>query len=106
MIGEVTVPAATAIAGYDLARDQTWRVAGKPRRLWGVRCAGSTAAGDCSFRLLIGQYEVGRFYNLATGWPTIDHNVPLKGNYVPPGETISLIMITAPTANPINVIVY
>jgi len=104
MIGTVSVAAATAVAGYDLFRDQTWRVSAKPRRLYGVRVAGSAAAGDCSFNLFIDQFHVGRFYNLATGWPTSDHDIPLKGNYVPAGATISAIMHTAPTTNPINVV--
>ena len=104
MIGQVSVLSATAVAGYDLFRDQTWRVSAKPRRLFGIRVAGSAAAGDSSFNLFIDQYHVGRFYVLATGWPTQDHHIPLKGNMVPPGATIAAIMVTAPTTNPINVI--
>ncbi len=104
MIGQVSVPAATAIIGYDLFRDQTWRVSSKARRLKAVWVAGSTAAGDCSFDLFIDQYHVGRFHNLAVGWPTKDHAIPLKGNYVPPGATIAAITSIQPTANPINVV--
>ena len=106
MIGQVSIAAATAITGYDLFRDQTWRVAARPRRLRGCAVCGSTAAGDCSFDLFIDQFHVGRFYVLATGWPTRDHVVPLAGNFVPPGATIAAIMVTAPTANPINVILF
>jgi len=104
VIGQVTVAQATAVAGYDLFRDQTWRVSSKPRRLYGVRVAGSAAAGDCYFDLFIDQFHVGRFHNLAAGWPTKDHDVPLKGNAVPPGATIAAIMGVQPTTNPINVI--
>ncbi len=104
MIGQVTVAAATAVAGYDLFRDQTWRVSSRPRRLMGVMVAGSAAAGDCYFDLFIDQYHVGKFYNLATGWPTKDHLIPLKGNNVPPGATVAAIMSIAPTTNPINVV--
>jgi len=104
MIGEVSVTAAVAVAGYDLFRDQTWRVASKDRRLTGIGVAGSAAAGDCSFDLYIDQYHVGRFYVLAAGWPTRDHFVPLQGNFVPRGATIAAIMHVAPTTNPINVI--
>jgi len=104
MVGQVSVAAATAVAGYDIFRDQTWRVSAKARRLYGVGVCGSTAAGDCSFDLFVDQYHVGRFYVLATAWPTKDHIIPLKGNAVPPGATISAIMAVAPTANPINVI--
>lgn len=104
MIGQVTVAQATAVGGYDLFRDQTWRVSAKARRLYGVGVAGSAVAGDCSFDLFIDQYHVGRFHNLALGWPTKDHIVPLKGNGVPPGATISAIMAVQPTTNAINVI--
>ncbi len=106
MIGQVTVTAAVAVAGYDLFRDQTWRVAARQRKLRGIAVAGSTAAGDCYFDLYVDQYHIGRCYNLAVGWPTRDHLVPLKGNLVPPGATISAIMGVAPTANSINVILY
>lgn len=106
MIGQVSVASATAVAGYDIFRDQTWRVSARTRKLRGIAVAGSTAAGDCSFDLYVDQYHIGRCYNLATGWPTRDHLIPLKGNLVPPGATISAIMLTAPTANPINVILY
>jgi len=106
MIGEVSVASATAIAGYDIFRDQTWRVSSKPRRLYGIDAAGSTATGDCSFNVFIDQYDVGSIYNLAAVWPTKDHVVPCKGNAIPAGATLAGIMVTAPTANPINVIVY
>lgn len=102
---ELTVAAATAVAGYDLMRDQQQRVSAQHRRISGVSVAGSAAAGDCSFDLFIGQRLIQRFYNKATGWPTRDHRTPLPGLYVPPAETVSAIMVTAPTTNPINVII-
>ena len=104
MIGTVSIAAATAIIGADLFRDQSWRVSSKPRKLRGCRVAGSTAAGDCALDLFVDQYHIGRFYNLATGFPTELHNIPLKGNFVPPGATISAIVGIAAVANPINVI--
>lgn len=105
MIGTVSVAAATAVVGKDLFSDQTWRVSSKTRRLRGIAIAGSTAALDCSMDLFVDQYHVGKFYNLATGAPLMDaHNIPLKGNLVPPGATIALIVADAPTSNPITVI--
>jgi len=106
MIGQVTVAAATAVSGYDLFRDKTWRVSSKSRRLMGIAAAGSAVAGDCSFDVFIDQFHVGEFHNLALGWPTRDHIVACRGNNIPPGATLSAIMKTAPTTNPINVIVY
>ena len=106
MIGQVTATAAVAVAGYDLFSSKTWRVSAKPRRLMGIAAAGSAAAGDCSFDVFIDQYHVGEFFVLATGWPTRDHVVACRGNNIPPGATLSAIIKTAPTTNPINVIVY
>jgi len=105
MIGQVSVAAATAVVGYDLFRDQTWRVSGKPRRLRGLALAGSAAALDTAADLFVDQFHVGRFYNSAVGFPLMaDHLIPLKGNNVPPGSTISLIVAVAPTTNPINAV--
>lgn len=105
MIGQVSVAAATAVLGYDLFRDQTWRVSARSRRLRGMGVAGSTAALDTSVDLFIDQYHVGKFYNSATGMVLLDaHMMPLKGNLVPPGATIACIVADAPAANPINVV--
>jgi len=102
-IGTVSVAAATAVAGYDLFQNQKWNITGKPRTLKGIRVAGSTAAYDCSFNLYIGDSHIGEFFNLAAGAPLVDHFLPLN-KYVPPGSRIAAVMVTAPTANPINVI--
>ena len=101
---EVSATAAVGIAGYDLMRDQQQRVSAMPRIISGIACAGSTAAGDVSFNLFIGQRLIVEVFNKAAGWPNRDHMMPLAGLYVPPGETISMIMVNAPTTNPINVI--
>jgi len=105
-IGQVTVTAAVALAGIDIFREKPWRVSSKRRVLRGIAVAGSTAAGDCSFNLYIDQYHVGEFFVSAAGWPTRDHIIPLNNNNVPRGATVAAIMVTAPTANPINVILY
>ena len=105
MIGTVSVAAATAVVGYDLFANQTWRVSSKTRRLRGFAMAGSAAALDTAVDLFIDQYHVGKFYNSATGAPLMDaHNIPLKGNLVPPGATIAAIVADAPATNPINII--
>ena len=106
MIGQVSVLAADAVVNYDCFANQTWRVSAKTRKLRGLAVAGSTAAGDCAVDLFVDQYKVGRFYNLAAGWPTMDHMVPLRGNLVPPGATISCIVTDAAAANPLNIILY
>lgn len=105
MIGAVSVAAATAVVGYDLFQNQTWRVSARPRRLRGLACAGSAAALDTQVDLYVDQYYVGTFFNSATGAPNMDRDiVPLKGNYVPPGATVACIVKDAPATNPINVV--
>ncbi len=105
MIGQVSVAAATAVAGYDMFRDQTWRVSSRTRRLRGMGVAGSAAALDSAVDLFVDQYHVGRFYNSATGMVLVDaHMMPLKGNLVPPGATISCIVAIAPGTNPLNIV--
>ena len=104
MYVELTVTAAVGVAGADLMASETQRVSAERRTINGLAVAGSTAAGDCSFHLFIGQRMIGRFFVKAAGWPTRDHMVPLPGHYVPPGETISMIMVSPPITNPINVI--
>lgn len=102
--GQVSVAAATAVAGYDIFRDEQWNSSDKPRILRKLRCAGSTAGGDCSFHLYIGSFYVGRFFVLAAGWPTKDHEVEIN-RFVPPGARIVANMVVAPTTNPINVVI-
>lgn len=110
MQGTISVAAATAVVGYDLFQDQTWRVSAELRRLRAIACAGSAAAGDFYADIYIGERRVGRIYNLATGWPTMDHKQELtspdRALVVPPGETVSAIVGDAPATNPINMIVF
>jgi len=101
MIGQVSIAAATAIVGYDLCRDQLWKTAGYPRAIAGVGLCGSAAAGDTKVILYVGTSRIGEFYNLATGFPTKDHIIPVA-NRVPAGQNISAIVEDAPATNPIN----
>lgn len=104
MIGQVSVAAATAVLGYDLFANQTWRVSGRDRRLRGMAVTGSAAAGDSAVDLFIDQYHVGRFYNTATGFPDMSRDLqPLRGNLVPRGSTVAAIVADAPATNPLNV---
>lgn len=106
MIGQVSIAAASATVDTDLFRDKTWRIAATARQLRGMAVAGSAAAGDTVLQLFVDQHLIGDFHNLATGFPTRDHIVPLPGNYVPAGATVACIVKDAPATNPINVILY
>lgn len=106
LIGQVSIAAATAVAGYDLFRDQKWNISSQPRVLSGISCCGSAAALDTELELFVGNVLVTNVFNSATGAPTRDHVQPLAGIYVPAGERISCIVKTAPGTNPINVNLY
>lgn len=100
---EVSIAAATAVLGYDLAQNQPWKTAGRPRRLRGMALTGSAAAGDAAVRVLVGMAEVARKYNTTTGFPTRDHLVPVDA-LVPGGVPITVEVIDAPLTNPLNLL--
>lgn len=106
MIGQVSIPHATAVAGYDMFRDQKWNISSQQRVLSGIACTGSAAAGDSEVELYVGMKLVTNIFNTATGFPTRDHVQPLPGIFVPAGSKISCIVRTAPGTNPLQVVLY
>lgn len=103
-MGQVSVAAATAVLGYDLANGQTWAVQGSDRALTGFAITGSAAAGDTKVSLYVDQVLVGEFFNTTTGFPTKDHFYGIDA-YVPAGSKISIIVTDAAATNPINCVV-
>lgn len=103
-MGQNSVAAATAVVGYDLALNQTWKVAGVDRALSGFAICGSAAALDTLVEILIDNVSIGQFYNTATGACTQDHFY-LLDNYVPAGSNITIVVRDAPGTNPINIVV-
>lgn len=103
MLGQVSVAAATAVIGYDLARDATWQQSMAPRRLRGAALAGSAAALDTEIAIFRGSVKIGELFNSATGAPTRDHLFPI-GAVIPAGEEVSVLIIDAPATNPINLL--
>jgi hypothetical protein len=101
----VSVAAATAVVGYDLAQDEVWRISGRARVIRNIGVTGSAAAGDSEVELLVGSVLVGNYFNLTTGFPTRDHMVGTGrgGVNVPPGEPITIRVQDAPSSNPLNI---
>jgi len=99
---QLSVAAATAVVGYDLMKDTTSKVQGNRRILRAIAVTGSAAAGDTLLGLYVDNFKIGSFYNLTTGFPTLDHRFSLN-NFVPVGSAITLRVEDAPTTNPINV---
>ena len=101
MIGQVSVAAATAVVGYDLARDTTWQQSQRPRRIVAVGLAGSAAALDTKVDIFVGALKVGEMYNSGTGAPNKDSMFRL-GAVVPAGAEVHIFVTDAPATNPIN----
>ena len=101
MIGQVSIAAATAVVGYDLAQATTWRVSNLPRRALAAGLAGSAAALDTKVDIFVGNVKVGEMYNSALGAPNRDAMFRI-GYLVPAGAPISVIVTDAPATNPIN----
>ena len=101
MIAQVSVPAATAILGYDLMVDSKYKAAAFPRRIAAAGLAGSAAALDSEIAIFIGTQEVGRLFNAATGPNTRDTMFRL-GEPVPANADIRAEVVDAPVTSPLN----
>jgi len=101
MLGQVSVAAATAVVGYDLARDTYWQQSNRSRRIVAIGLKGSAAALDTKVRLMVGAQQVGEMFNSGTGAPNRDDMFRI-GAIVPPGQEVHLFVDDAPATNPIN----
>ena len=101
MLGQISIAAATAVVGFDLAANTTWQQSDKPRRLLAVGLAGSAAALDTEISIFVGNVKVGNIFNSATGAPNRDSMFRI-GDLVPPGQEVHAFIVSAPSSNPIN----
>ena len=101
MLVQVSIAAATAIVGYDLLANESLRQAEQGRSLIAAGLAGSAAALDTKVRIMVGQVEVGKIYNSATGAPNRDSMFRV-GQGVPGGVEVHAYVEDAPATNPIN----
>lgn len=101
---EVSVPAATAVVGYDLLSTLPYaRVSGGGRVLRSAGVAGSAAAQDARVGVLVGGVKIGQLYNGATGGVSGDRDMTDFGDaWIPPGESLSVLVEDAPATNPLN----
>jgi len=101
--GENSVAAATAVVGYDLAKDTIWQQTGARRVLTAVGLCGSAAGGDTKVDIFVDTLKIGEIYNTTTGFPTKDHYKTMNC-FVPPNARIHAYVTDAPATNPINII--
>jgi len=102
----ISVPAATAVLGYDLLtnRPDVASAAGK-RVLRAVALTGSGAAGDTVVDIKVGNRVVTTLYNTATGFPTADASMFKTSYLVPAGSPVSVIVTDAPVTNALNLLI-
>ena len=103
MLLSASIPAATAVVGYDLIEGNSLKQSDKPRSLIAAALAGSAAALDTVVDLFVGQVKVGGMYNSAVGAPNRDHLFRI-GVYVPANQEVHAYVVDAPATNPINII--
>jgi len=101
---QVSVAAATAVVNYDLLRDTTFRVSNSTRNIVAIGMTGSAAALDTEVSLLVGNTEVARIFNSATGAPNRDSMFRVAAR-VPANQEVTARVVDAPTTNPINLAV-
>lgn len=101
MLGQISVAAAVAVLGHDLAENTEWQQAGNMRRLVAVGLKGSAAALDTKVRIMIGSLQVGTIFNSGTGAPNRDDMFRI-GSMVPPNTEVHLFVADAAATNPIN----
>lgn len=102
----VSVPAATAVLGYDLLTNRAdVASAGRRRIIRGLSLTGSAVAGDARVDVKVGANIVGTLYNSALGFPTQDASFFKTAYNVPAGSAISVIVTDAPATNAINLLI-
>ncbi len=110
MIGQVTVPAATAVANYDLFSNTPWKTSSRNRRIKAISYVGGNAINEAALQLMVGTVPIGGggLRNTRSGVVAAlqDDIIPLGDIYVPAGEPLSCIVLVAPTVSPIVVTVY
>lgn len=102
----VSIPAATAVVGYDLLTNRPdISTSGMARILRALALTGSAAAGDTSIDIKVANVVVATLFNSATGFPTNDAAKFDTQYNVPAGSPVSVIVTDAPATNPINLLV-
>jgi len=99
-----SIPAATAVLGYDLFVNEVWKRRGMWRFLKAFALKGSTAAGDTEVELYIGEARIANLFNTNAGFPNRDDAMPVN-RYIPPNEELRCVVVDAPVTNPVNFLI-
>ena len=97
-----SIAAATAVVGYDLAKDQDVASQGYDRALTGLGLTGSAAAGDTIVDVFIDDVKIATVTNTATGVAAPgDHIQPIEPRAIPANSKFKMRVVDAPATNPI-----
>lgn len=97
----VSLAAATAVVGFDLADGERWKEQGNDRVLLGVALCGSAAEGDSEVDLFVDETRIATIFNTKLLFPDEDDLIDI-GVQVPANSEFSAVVIDAPATNPLN----
>lgn len=97
------VAQATAVVGYNLLKDKAWRIAPFPRSLLRVGFTGSAAIGDCDAEVRVGGAVIGTINNTKLGMASNQDDMLNLLSAIPANLEIEIVVTTAPTTNPVCV---
>ncbi len=98
----ISVAAATAVVGFDMAEGQRWKEQGNDRVLTGLALCGSAAEGDSEVDVFVDETRIGTFFNTKLLFPDEDDVIEV-GVIVPANSEVSLVVQDAATTNPLNI---
>lgn len=105
-LSTLSVPAATAVLGYDLLTGRPDITSGASNRvIRSLGLTGSAAAGDASVDVKVGNRTVATLFNSNTGFPRNDADKFPTAYMVPAGSPLSVIVTDAPATNPLNLLI-
>jgi hypothetical protein len=101
---EVSIAAATAVLGFDMFQNATWKTSAINRIIRAFGLAGSAVVGDCSVSLRVGQTEVVSKFNSALLFPKREEMISVNAR-VPAGMPIGCIITDAPATSVLNALI-
>lgn len=104
MLVQGVTAAATAVIGFDLmdSAPKGMSQTSTTRRLIAAGISGSAAALDTEVSIKIGNEEVGRLFNTATGAVIANQAMFRVGATIPPNTPLILEVIDSPSTNPLS----
>jgi len=101
---EESVAAATAVLGYDIFSNATYKTSSSDRVIRGFAVTGSNAVGDAKVSLRVGQLEVASKYNGALLFANKDDLIPV-GARIPKGMPVSCIVTDSASSSALNILI-